>query len=148
MERLKKAIRQAAGENNAHFFDATRTAAALFGNSLGANMFMLGFGYQHSGVPVSAEAIERAIELNGEAVAMNPPRSGGAGEQPTSRTSSGGSSRRGRADAPRASDLDSVIAERERFLAGYQNAAYGKRYRERIERLRRRKTRLCAGRRS
>ena len=43
----------------------------LFGNSLGANMFMLGFAFQHGGLPLSAEAIERAIELNGEAVAMN-----------------------------------------------------------------------------
>src|SRR5690606_20233056 len=70
-ERLKKAIRSAAGEDKAHFFDATRTAAALFGNSLGANMFMLGFACQHGGLPVSAEAVERAIELNGQAVAMN-----------------------------------------------------------------------------
>ena len=48
-----------------------RTATALFGNSLGANMFMLGFAFQHGGLPLSAEAIEKAIELNGEAVAMN-----------------------------------------------------------------------------
>ena len=70
-ERLKRAIRKAAGEERAHFFDATRTAAALFGNSLGANMFMLGFAFQHGGLPLSAEAVEKAIELNGEAVAMN-----------------------------------------------------------------------------
>ncbi|TIV49591.1 2-oxoacid:acceptor oxidoreductase family protein, partial [Mesorhizobium sp.] len=50
---------------------ATRTATALFGNSLGANMFMLGFAFQHGGLPLSAEAVEKAIELNGEAVAMN-----------------------------------------------------------------------------
>ena len=42
VERLKRAIREAAGDEHAHFFDATRTASALFGNSLGANMFMLG----------------------------------------------------------------------------------------------------------
>ena len=81
IERLKKAIRQAAGEEKTHFFDATRTASALFGNSLGANMFMLGFAYQHGGLPLSAEAIEKAIELNGQAVAdehlglpLGPPR--------------------------------------------------------------------------
>ena len=70
-ERLRKAIRSAAGERNAHFFDATRTATALFGNSLGANMFMLGFACQLGGLPVSPQAIEKAIELNGQAVAMN-----------------------------------------------------------------------------
>ena len=34
-------------------------------------MFMLGFAYQKGLVPVSAAAIERAIELNGVAVGMN-----------------------------------------------------------------------------
>ena len=34
-------------------------------------MFMLGFAYQTGGVPLSAEALEQAIELNGEAVEMN-----------------------------------------------------------------------------
>ena len=32
---------------------------------------MLGFAFQHGGLPLSAEAVEKAIELNGEAVAMN-----------------------------------------------------------------------------
>ena len=34
-------------------------------------MFMLGYAYQIGALPLSAEAIEQAIELNGEAVAMN-----------------------------------------------------------------------------
>ena len=60
-----------AGSEHTHFIDATRIATALFGKSLGANMFMLGFAYQHGALPLSADAIEQAIELNGEAVAMN-----------------------------------------------------------------------------
>ena len=43
----------------------------LLGNSIGANMFMLGQAYQAGFVPLSSAAIRRAIELNGEAVAMN-----------------------------------------------------------------------------
>ncbi len=70
-ERLKKAIRGAAGDGTRISSTPRRTATALFGNSLGANMFMLGFACQHGGLPLSAEAIEKAIELNGEAVAMN-----------------------------------------------------------------------------
>ena len=34
-------------------------------------MFMLGYAYQIGALPLSAEAIEQAIEMNGEAVAMN-----------------------------------------------------------------------------
>ena len=59
------------GEGNAEFVDATRIATALMGDSLATNMFMLGFAYQRGLVPVSAEAIDKAIELNGAAVKMN-----------------------------------------------------------------------------
>ena len=43
----------------------------LFGNSIGANMFMVGYAYQLGALPLAAASIEQAIELNGEAVAMN-----------------------------------------------------------------------------
>jgi indolepyruvate ferredoxin oxidoreductase len=70
-ERLKRAITGAAGAGNSHFVDASRLATALLGNSIGANMFMLGYAYQLGALPLSADAIEKAIEMNGEAVAMN-----------------------------------------------------------------------------
>ena len=70
-ERLKRAITAAAGPGQSHFVDASRLATALLGNSIGGNMFMLGYAYQTGALPLSAEAIERAIEMNGEAVAMN-----------------------------------------------------------------------------
>ena len=67
-ERLKRAIMTAAGREQCHFIDATRLATALFGNSIGANVFLVGYAYQLGALPLSAAAIERAIELNGEAV--------------------------------------------------------------------------------
>src|SRR5205823_5891676 len=70
-ERLKRAIMAAAGREQCHFIDATRLASSLFGNSIGANVFLVGYAYQLGALPLSASAIERAIELNGEAVAMN-----------------------------------------------------------------------------
>ncbi len=70
-ERLKRAITTAAGAEKTHFIDAARLATALLGQSIGANMFMLGYAYQLGALPLSAEAIEQALELNGEAVAMN-----------------------------------------------------------------------------
>src|SRR5271170_4387221 len=69
-ERIKRAIDAASG-GSARFVDATRAANALVGNAIGANMFMLGFAYQAGDVPLSAAALRRAVELNGEAVAMN-----------------------------------------------------------------------------
>jgi indolepyruvate ferredoxin oxidoreductase len=70
-ERLKRAISAAAGPGQSHFVDASRLATALLGNSIGSNMFMLGYAFQAGALPLSAEAIEKAIEMNGEAVAMN-----------------------------------------------------------------------------
>src|SRR6202012_1541704 len=70
-ERLKRAIVADAGPDNAHFINAGGIAAALFGQSIGANMFMVGYAYQLGAIPLSAAAIEKAIELNGEAVTMN-----------------------------------------------------------------------------
>ncbi|RWL22859.1 MAG: indolepyruvate ferredoxin oxidoreductase family protein [Mesorhizobium sp.] len=139
VERLKKAISTAAGDK-AHFFDATRTATALFGSSLGANMFMLGFAFQHGGLPLSAEAVEKAIELNGQAVAMNvsafrwgrraahqPDFVRGLVVQPDTAAQ----------NAAVAETLDDIIARRVAFLTGYQNAAYAKRYADRLAALRR-----------
>ncbi len=138
-ERLKKAIRLAVGDDNAHFFDATRTATVLFGNSLGANMFMLGFAYQHGGLPVSAEAIEKAVALNGQAVAMNVAafRWGRrAAHDPDAvralTAGQGGSAGDGVAEPT----LDEIIERRAAFLAAYQNAAYAQRYRDRVAKIR------------
>ncbi|OHV71116.1 indolepyruvate ferredoxin oxidoreductase [Mesorhizobium sp. LCM 4577] len=133
VERLKKAIRAAAGDDKAHFFDATRTATALFGNSLGANMFMLGFAFQHGGLPLSAEAVEKAIELNGEAVAMNIAafRWGRrAAHQPD--FVRGLVAQTGKPASKPAETLDDVIARRVAFLTAYQNAAYARRYADRV----------------
>ena len=146
VERLKRAIKAAAGER-AHFFDATRTAAALFGNSLGANMFMLGFAFQHGGLPLSAEAVEKAIELNGEAVAMNVAafRWGRrAAHQPdfvrglVNQTA-------GRDAAPLSQTLDDIVSRRAEFLTAYQNAAYAKRYAGRVGAVRAAEERVAPG---
>ena len=68
---LQRTIAKGVGEGQAEFVDATRIATALMGDSIATNMFMLGFAYQKGLVPVSAEAINKAIELNGAAVKMN-----------------------------------------------------------------------------
>ena len=70
-ERLKRAIIADAGREKTHFVDATRAANALLGNSVGANIFLVGYAYQLGAIPLAAASIERAIELNGEAVDMN-----------------------------------------------------------------------------
>src|SRR5262249_15907134 len=54
-ERLKRTIIAHAGRERTQFVDAGRLATALLGNSMGANMFMLGYAYQSGALPLSAE---------------------------------------------------------------------------------------------
>ena len=70
-ERLKRAISTAAGAEQTHFIDANRIATALFGCTLAANVFLVGYAYQLGAIPLTADAIEQAIALNGEAVKVN-----------------------------------------------------------------------------
>ena len=137
-ERLKQAIRKAAGEERAHFFDATRAATVLFGNSIGANMFMLGMACQLGGLPVSAEAIEKAIALNGQAVSMNVAafRWGRRAAHDPAHVAGLVARAAPAAAAAPARTLDEIIERRVAFLTDYQDAAYAERYRARIARLR------------
>jgi indolepyruvate ferredoxin oxidoreductase len=139
-ERLKRAISAVAGREHSHFVDASRIATALLGQSIGANLFMLGYAYQIGALPLSAEAVERAIELNGEAVAMNvaafrwgrrvaiDPAAVQAliapapdEEDPASRLSR---------------SFEEMVARRVDYLTAYQDAVYAARYRQRVEQMR------------
>ncbi len=133
-ERLVKAIRQAAGDTKAHFFDATQAATALFGNALGANMFMLGFALQHGGLPVSAEALERAIALNGEAVEMNLAalRWGRRAAHEPAFVEALIAKVQPSVRARPATSLDEIIDRRAEFLTAYQDATLARSFRGRV----------------
>jgi indolepyruvate ferredoxin oxidoreductase len=136
-ERLKRALLTAAGADRTSFIDATRLATGLLGQSIGANMFMLGYAYQLGALPLSAESIERALELNGEAVAMNvaafrwgrraavDPSAVEAAIAPTPEA----------ADAARklSQSFDEVVSRRIDYLTAYQNAAYAARYKKLVD---------------
>ena len=71
MNAMKGALRDAVGENNLDIIDATGIASALMGDSIATNAFLLGFAFQKGAIPLSLEAILRAIEINGAAIDMN-----------------------------------------------------------------------------
>ncbi|MEZ5649464.1 MAG: indolepyruvate ferredoxin oxidoreductase family protein [Burkholderiaceae bacterium] len=54
-----------------HGIDAQRLSRALLGDAIGANMILMGAAWQMGAIPLSLAAIERAIELNGVALAFN-----------------------------------------------------------------------------
>jgi len=123
----------------AEFVAATAIATGLMGDAIATNMFMLGYAYQKGWIPLAAESLERAIELNGVAVEFNQksfvwgrraaldlekvrriamPAEVIPIEQHVSRS------------------LDELIERRVRFLTEYQNRAYAERYRALVEKVR------------
>ncbi|MEG3192877.1 indolepyruvate ferredoxin oxidoreductase family protein [Lysobacter sp. D1-1-M9] len=62
---------EAAQASDLMVVDATQLATALLGDAIMSNLFILGYAWQQGLVPLSLEAIMRAVELNGAAVEMN-----------------------------------------------------------------------------
>ncbi|MEH6414596.1 indolepyruvate ferredoxin oxidoreductase family protein [Pseudomonas sp. CGJS7] len=65
------AIKQALGGEDPLLVDATQLATALLGDAIATNLFILGYAWQRSLVPITLEALMRAVELNGAAIEMN-----------------------------------------------------------------------------
>jgi len=138
-ERLKRAIAGAAGRDNSHFIDATKLATALLGNSIGANMFMLGYAYQLGALPLSDESIEKAIEMNGEAVKMNLAafRYGRRAAIDLAAVQSLVEPKQVENDSLTLSQsFDEIVARREAFLTAYQSKRYARRYRKWVDKVR------------
>lgn len=64
-------VKVALGGRDPILLDATQLATALLGDAIASNLFILGFAWQQGLVPLSLEALMRAIELNGAAIEMN-----------------------------------------------------------------------------
>ena len=134
---LMRGIDRAAGARHVDRVDATRIATALTGDAIATNMFMLGYAWQKGRIPLSGEAIQRAIEINGVAVAANLAafdwgrRTAADREAVVRRVAPGVE-----VAPPREREsLESVVERRAEFLVEYQDAAYAGRYRAFVERV-------------
>ena len=118
------------------FVHATNIALKLTGDAIGTNLFLLGYAWQRGWVPVSQAALERAIELNAVAVDLNK-RAFLLGRrfahQPALVESL----------LPRESQeivtdltLDQLIEDRFERLSAYQSVSYARRYRDRVDAVR------------
>ena len=113
-------------------------AQALLGNSIAANMFMLGYAWQKGYLPLSDASILRAIELNGEAVAMNHSAflwGRRAAHDLKSVQTVVESLRQPNRNREKSKTLDEIIERRAAFLTDYQSDAYAARYRARVEKI-------------
>ena len=137
--RIIAAIEEAAGSDMTHVVEAEAVATAIMGDAIATNMFMAGFAWQNGALPLSREAILRAIELNGVAVAFNREAfewGRVAAHDPALLPASASSEDSPLAHRRISQTLDEVIERRRNWLIDYGSPRIARRFAERMDRLR------------
>ena len=139
------AIKNVVGKKNMSTIAANQVAESLLGNTIYSNVLMVGFAWQSGLLPVSLDAMLRAIELNGVEVEQNKKAFGWgriAAARPEfvqqqiadpQQTVSGIES------------LDEIIQRRAAFLVDYQDEALSERFADLVERVREVETAVRGG---
>ena len=125
-DEMERAIAQRSAESD--FIEAGRLAYALTGNEVAANLMLVGFAAQRGWLPVSLDALDRAIQLNGAAVEMN--RASVAWGRLLAHDPALVAelvAAKNTAD-PQPVSLDDLIADYAQELEAYQDRAYAQRY--------------------
>jgi indolepyruvate ferredoxin oxidoreductase len=138
-QRIIKTLTERAGADRTSILEAEKLAVALFGDAIASNMFMLGFAFQNGGLPLTHEALVKAIEMNGVAVPMNRAAFewGRVAAHDASLLPQANPAAKQELDHHVISEtLDEIIARRVDRLVDYQNEAYADRFAIRIERIR------------
>jgi len=132
---MSKVLRETVGDRGIDFVQGTRIATAIMGDSIATNLLLLGYVFQKGLLPLSLEALERAIELNGSAIDANK-RAFAWGRLAAHDPAALEPMVVERA-APTARELslDERIAFNVDILTRYQNAAYAQAYREVVARV-------------
>ncbi|MGV0055680.1 indolepyruvate ferredoxin oxidoreductase family protein [Stutzerimonas sp. 381-2] len=133
---MREALVEAVGEEKTHFIDATYLATRLLGDSIATNLFLLGFAYQQGLLPLSAEAIEKAISINGVAAELNQQAFRWGRRASLEREAVEKLARPAETAEPICQTLEEIVDWRVDFLTRYQNAAYAKRYRAKVKQVR------------
>jgi len=119
-------VEERVAKDNAHLIDATSLALKLCGDTIAANMFMVGYAVQQGFLPVSVEALQKAIEMNGIAIQFNLTAFGLGrlyAEQPEKVIQL-----MGETSISTPESLEDKINYRRQLLTDYQNEAYAQRY--------------------
>jgi indolepyruvate ferredoxin oxidoreductase len=122
------------------FFDFTTPAEALLGDSIATNIMMLGYAYQRGLLPLSAKAIEQAIEVNGVSIKMNT-QAFQLGRLAAADPARFKEMMKDHDDVVPAKTLDAmtleeIISHRTGMLTNYQSSRLAKRYRKLVDQVR------------
>ena len=136
---LQRAIEQAVGADAVHALAATTIAERLLGDAIHANLVLLGAAWQLGMLPLSCAAIERAIDLNGDAAKLNR-RAFALGRLAICEPARLADAMAPTARHAAATSVDEVIAHHAAWLTTYQDAAYAQRYAALVDKVRRAET--------
>jgi indolepyruvate ferredoxin oxidoreductase len=133
-------VLETALRKDSSFYDFTKPAEALLGDSIATNIMMLGYAYQKGLLPLKASAIEQAIEVNGVSIKMNTQafRLGRLAAADPARLEAmmKGQDATVAPKTLEAMSLDEIIAHRSALLTDYQNAKLAERYRNLVTQVR------------
>jgi indolepyruvate ferredoxin oxidoreductase len=149
-------LQTACGKEHLASVDAAALAVGLLGDAIYSNPLMMGYAYQKGWLPLSQEALLRAIELNGQQVPNNLAAfawgrraahdlagvnrliaNGGAPSRPEGIIEL----KRPRPASPvvelkkPAGELERLVSVRKAFLTAYQNEAYARQYTELVDKV-------------
>ena len=114
--------------------DATKIAGIMLGNTVGANLLLVGYAWQKGLIPLGVDSIMRAIELNGTEVAMNR-RAFGLGRIAAGRPELVDVWLRGHEVAQIPDTLGDLLADRMPRLMAWGGARWMRRYRALVARV-------------
>jgi len=121
------------------FYDFTKPAEALLGDSIATNIMMMGYAWQKGLLPLSEKAILQAIEVNGVSIKMNTQAFQlgrlAAADPARLEAMMKGKDEPVVAKTLDAMTLDEVIAHRSAFLTEYQGRGLAKRYQSLVKRV-------------
>ena len=120
------AIEQIVGGENLHSINTNHASKVLLGNGVFSNILLLGAAWQTGLVPLSLDALMRAIELNGVAVDKNKEAFTWGRIAAANPDAFHGMTQ---VDFSAPETLDQFIDYRAEFLSDYQDKAWEKRYR-------------------
>jgi indolepyruvate ferredoxin oxidoreductase len=144
----RAAIERFCGDGRAVFVDTTDLAKKLTGNSIGANIMLLGFASQKGWLPVRTTSIEAAITSNGVAVAANLEvfRLGRLLAHDAAQVEFlADKGQVKRASQQISESVEEMIARRVRDLSAYQNDAYGARFNDLVAQISRAENSVAPG---
>ncbi|MDF8360884.1 indolepyruvate ferredoxin oxidoreductase family protein [Achromobacter anxifer] len=149
-------LQTACGKEHLASVDAAALAVGLLGDAIYSNPLMMGYAYQKGWLPLSQDALLRAIELNGQQVPNNLAAfawgrraahdlagvnrliaNGGAPSRPEGIIEL----KRPRPASPvvelkkPAGELERLVSVRKAFLTAYQNEAYARQYTELVDKV-------------